>query len=203
MTLVVGLTGGIGSGKSTVSRLLSAQGAVVADADQIARELVEPGTPGLAAIVARFGREMLDSAGRLLRQELGRAVFADPTALSALNAILHPAIVAEIEARGTAAKLAGDPVFVIDAALLVEFGLHRRCDVVWVVTSDLERRVARVATRDGLDASRVRARIAAQATDEQRLKVADSVIDNRGDLAELERRVLDLWQPLGSPHVGS
>ena len=203
MTLVVGLTGGIGSGKSTVSIMLARLGATVLDADQLARELVEPGTPGLAAIAARFGDAMLDAAGRLRRQELGRMVFADPDALNDLNQLLHPAIVAEIEARVTAAKVAGDAVVVIDAALLVEFGLQRRCDVVVVVHCDVETRIARVVARDGLAEGRVRGRVDAQATDAQRLLEADLVIDNQGDLTELERQVGDVWTRLGSDHVGS
>ena len=202
MTLVVGLTGGIGSGKSTVSATLMGLGATVLDADLLARQLVEPGTPGLAAVAARFGNGLLDSDGGLLRQELGRLVFADPSALNDLNALLHPLIVAEIEARVTAAKLAGDAVVVIDAALLIEFGLHRRCDVVVVVTCDVQTRIDRVMARDDLPADRVRARIDAQATDAQRLLAADLVIDNQGDLTELEQQVRDVWARLGSDHVG-
>ena len=192
-TLVVGLTGGIGSGKSTVARLLGEHGAEVIDADQIARELVRPGSRALAAIGQRFGDRFIDEHGALRRKELGALVFADETALAALNALMHPAIVAVIESRLLSAAAGRIPVALIDAALLVELDLHRRCDQVIAVRADEERRIVRIAARDGLSAASVRARMAAQISDRQRVAVADHVIDNDGDLAELERAVATLW----------
>ncbi len=197
MTLIVGLTGGIGSGKSTVARMLAKLGAEVIDADAIARELVRPGTPILAAIGRRFGPQFIDDSGALRRKELGALVFADRAALSALNEMTHPAIMSTIEARVTVARLAEAPVVAIDAALLIELNVHKRCDQLIVVRADASVRVSRIVARDGLPAERARARIAAQISDEARLALADHVIDNDGDLTELERSVVDVWRRLG------
>lgn len=203
MTLKVGLSGGIGSGKSTVSAMLGALGAAVVDADLLAREVVAPGSPGLAAVAARFGQELLDEHGALRRQALGRIVFSDPEALDDLNGLLHPAIVAEIQARIAIAQAAGQDVVVIDAALLVEFGLHRDCDLVVVVRCDAQTRVARVMARDGLAEALVQARIDAQASDAARLQHADLIIDNNGDLVELEQHVAHVWARIGSQDAGN
>ena len=196
MTQVIGLTGGIACGKSTVARHLVELGATLVDADVIAREVVEPGSEGLAAIVARFGEEMADEVEGLRRKRLGALVFSDGQALAELNALLHPKISALIERRLESARRQGDPFVVIDAALLVEMGLHEHCDQVVVVDAPVKVQIERIAARDGLDGEQAQARIEAQATRERRLDVADFVIENAGDLAALNRQVDAFWQHL-------
>lgn len=188
--LRVGLTGGIGAGKSAVARLLSVRGAMVIDADVLSREVVEPGTEGLARIVAEFGDSVLAADGSLDRAALGRVVFADPGARARLNAIVHPLVAARTaELMATAPR---DSVVVHDVPLLTENGLAPNYDLVLVVEAPLSARLRRLAER-GLSESQARSRIAAQATDEQRRAIADEVIVNDGDLAQLEERVADLW----------
>jgi dephospho-CoA kinase len=188
--LRIGLTGGIGSGKSTVSRLLAARGAVVVDADLIAREVVEPGTPGLAAVVDAFGAGVLAADGSLDRPSLAAVVFADPEARRRLDAIVHPLV------RARATELTGaappDAVLVHDVPLLVEGGQAGAYDLVVVVEAEPETRVARLVQR-GLTADDARARMAAQATDEQRRAVADVVLDNSGTPDQLTEQVERLW----------
>ncbi|NUW39735.1 dephospho-CoA kinase [Nonomuraea rhodomycinica] len=192
--LKIGLTGGIGSGKSEVSRRLAARGAVVIDADKIAREVVEPGTPGLARVVAVFGDEVLRADGSLDREKLGSIVFSDPERLAALNAIVHPLVgerVAELQGQA-----ADDAIVVYDVPLLAENKLAPMYDVVIVVDASDETRVARLAEHRGMAESDARARIAAQATREERLAVAHIVIDNEGTLDALEARVGEVWDEL-------
>ena len=191
--LRVGLTGGIGSGKSTVAELLAAHGAVIVDADAIAREVLAPGTPGLAEVVAEFGPGVLAVDGSLDRAALGRTVFADPARLRRLEAITHPKVALESRRRLGAAP--ADAVVVYDVPLLVEKGLAAAHDVVVVVVAPLAARLARLAAR-GVDEQTARARVAAQADDDQRRAVADFVLDNSGDLPALERAVEGLWQAL-------
>ena len=191
----VGLTGGIASGKSAVAELLAARGALVVDADVLAREVVEPGTPGLAALVRRFGPEVLAPDGRLDRPALGRRVFgsdeAARTARRDLEAVVHPAVrarAAELEAGA-----ATNQVVVHVIPLLVETGQAGSFDLVVVVDVDPAVQRERLLHRDGLDAEQAQARIAAQATREERIAAADVVIDNGGTREELERHVADLW----------
>jgi dephospho-CoA kinase len=197
--LRIGLTGGIGSGKSTVSALLAERGAVVIDADRIAREVVEPGTPGLAAVVEAFGEQALRDDGSLNRPALAAIVFADPEARKTLDGIVHPLV------RARAAELAAtapeDAVVVHDVPLLVETGQAASYDVVLVVQTDPEVRVARLVQR-GLTAEDARARIAAQATDDQRRAVADVVLDNGGSEAELAAQVDRFWTERVQPALG-
>ncbi|RBY88344.1 dephospho-CoA kinase [Blastococcus sp. TF02A-26] len=202
--LRIGLTGGIGSGKSTVSRLLAERGAVVVDADAIAREVVEPGTVGLAAVVAAFGDEVLAADGTLDRPALGAIVFADPEARGRLNAIVHPLV------RERAAELAGqvpaDGVVVHDIPLLVESGqaageARSAHDLVLVVETDLDTRLARLVQR-GMTEDDARARIAVQATDEERRAVADVVLDNSGTPEELAAQVDRFWAEHVAPRLG-
>ncbi|WP_336029594.1 dephospho-CoA kinase [Geodermatophilus sp. FMUSA9-8] len=188
--LRIGLTGGIGSGKSTVAALLAARGAVVVDADRIAREVVEPGTPGLAAVVASFGPGVLTADGALDRAALASIVFADPEARARLDGIVHPLVRAR--AQEVVAGAAADAVVVQDVPLLVETGQAGQYDLVLVVEADLETRVARLLLR-GLTEEDARARIAAQATDEQRRAVADVVLDNSGAPDALAAQVERLW----------
>jgi len=190
----VGLTGGIGAGKSTVSTRLRELGAVVLDYDQLARDVVEPGTPGLAAIVERFGEGVLRPDGTLDRPALGAIVFADPTALKDLEAITHPAI-RELAARREA-EAGPDAVVVHDNALLVDMGAHRAMDVVVVVDVPESTQVQRLVEQRGLTEADARARIAAQLPREQRLAAADHVLDNGGTPEQLRAAVDALWTSL-------
>jgi dephospho-CoA kinase len=187
--LRIGLTGGIGSGKSTVAAQLAAHGAVIVDADRIAREVVAAGTPGLAAVVDAFGRDVLTDAGELDRPALAAVVFADVDARRRLDAIVHPLVrqrATELE------RAAGDAVVVHDVPLLVETGQAASYDLVLVVEADEADRVTRLVER-GLTEGDARARIAAQASDVQRRAVADVVLDNRGTPDELAAQVDRFW----------
>ena len=197
--LRIGLTGGIGSGKSTVSALLAARGAVVIDADRIAREVVEPGTPGLAAVVDAFGEQVLRDDGSLDRAGLAAVVFADPGARKTLDGIVHPLVRAR--SAELAAAVPDDAVVVHDVPLLVETGQAGSYDVVLVVRADPEVRVRRLVQR-GLSEEDARARIGAQATDEQRRHVADVVLDNDGTEQELAAQVERFWAERVRPAVG-
>jgi dephospho-CoA kinase len=192
--LKVGLTGGIGAGKSEVSRLLVEHGAVLIDADRIAREVVEPGTPGLAAVVEAFGSDVLAPDGALDRPALGAIVFADADRLAVLNSIVHPLVgarSAELEAAAT-----GDSVVVHDVPLLAENGLAPLYDVVVVVDASPETQLDRLVRLRGMSEEDARARMAAQATRDKRLDIADIVIDNDVPLDELHRRVDAVWADL-------
>lgn len=189
----VGLTGGVGSGKSTVSALLARHGALVIDADAIAREVVEPGTPGYDAVLARFGAEVVAADGTLDRPALAAVVFGDEAARADLNAIVHP-LVGERSAELMAAAAPQD-VVVYDVPLLVESRLGKAFDVVVVVEADVDTRLTRLAER-GLAESDARARMAVQASDEERRAVAHEVIANDGTREELAAEVDELWQRL-------
>ena len=197
--LRIGLTGGIGSGKSTVSRLLAERGAVIIDADVIAREVVEPGTPGLAAVVEAFGAEVLAPDGSLDRPALAAVVFADPESRRRLDGIVHPLVRAR--AIEVAAAAPTDAVLVNDVPLLVETGQASSYDLVLVVEADPETRIARLVQR-GLTAEDARARIAVQATDDERRAVADVVLDNSGTPEELATQVDRFWTEQVAPAVG-
>ncbi len=195
--LIVGLTGGIGAGKSAVAARLAAHGALIVDADMVAREVVARGTAGLAAVVAAFGPRILAGDGSLDRSALGDLVFSDPEARERLNAIVHPLV-----ERRTAEILAAAPedaVVVHDVPLLVENGLAPAYDVVVVVIADRDVRIARLRDTRGMNEEQARARMAAQASDEQRRAVADVVLDNSGTLLELRRQVDVLWRDRLAP----
>ncbi|WP_040336642.1 dephospho-CoA kinase [Candidatus Blastococcus massiliensis] len=194
--LRIGLTGGIGSGKSTVSALLASRGAIVIDADRIAREVVEPGTAGLAAVVEAFGDGVLTADGTLDRPALAGVVFADPAARARLDGIIHP-LVRETAGRLTAAA-PQDAVIVNDVPLLVETGQAGSYDLVLVVEVDLPTRLARLVER-GMTEDDARARIDAQATDEQRRAVADVVLDNSGSREQLAEQVDRFWRERVEP----
>jgi len=197
--LRVGLTGGIGSGKSEVARRLAERGAVVIDADVAAREVVVPGSPGLAQIAAAFGEGMLRPDGSLDRERLGQTVFADPGLRATLNAIVHPLVRTWMEEAERAAVRAAPPpgpVIVHDVPLLAESRGKAGFDVVIVVDVPPELQVERLVRLRGMAADQARARMAAQASREQRLAVADIVIDNSGSLEDLDRRIAEVWADL-------
>ena len=193
--LRVGLTGGIASGKSTAAEELAARGAVLVDADLLAREMVEPGTSGLAAVVARFGPEVLQG-DRLDRAALGRLVFADAEARRDLERILHP----RVRARAAEIEAAADPgaVVVHVIPLLVETGQADDFDVCVVVDLDPDTQLRRLRERNGLSAEEARARVEVQASRAERLAVADRVLHNEGSPEELRRQVEDLWSELSA-----
>jgi len=197
----VGLTGGIGAGKSEVSRRLAALGAVVVDADRAAREVVEPGTPGLDQIARTFGPGVLRPDGALDRAKLAEIVFGDEEARGRLNAIVHPLVhdwMRAAEAAAMASTTAGgddELVIVHDVPLLAEGRRGGEFDLVVVVDVPPDVQVERLAAR-GMPAEQARARMAAQASREQRLAIADIVIDNSGTLADLDRRMADVWADL-------
>ena len=193
----VGLTGGIGSGKSTVAQMFADLGAWVVEADAIAREVVAPGSEGLAELVERFGSQILTDNGDLDRAAVAAVVFSDPSARERLNAIVHPLI-----ARRTTELIAAipqDAVLVHDVPLLVELGMQATYDLVVVVDAPDDVRVQRLVQR-GLDEDDARARIAAQASRDERLAVADVIIENTGDLDDLRTQVKAAWpQVSGQP----
>lgn len=189
--ILVGLTGGIGSGKSTVSAALAERGAVIVDADAVTRDVQRPGSPVLAAMAERFGAEVIAADGALDRAAVAAIVFADPEALAALNAIVHPAVGAEINRRVTE-QVATDHIVVLDIPLLTENprdGLQGKI----VVDVPVEVQVERLVRFRGFDEADARARIARQATREQRLEGASFVVDNSGDLDALAPQVEALW----------
>ena len=191
----VGLTGGIASGKSLVAAELAARGAIVIDADVLAREVVEPGTPALAAIVERFGSQVL-TGGQLDRSRLAEIVFADPLARRDLERIVHPAVRARAIELERAAG--GSAVVVHVIPLLVETGQQQNFDFVVTVDVDQETQIRRVIARNGLSRADAEARIAAQATREDRRAAADVVLDNTGTLAQLSDQIAALWAVLTS-----
>ena len=196
--LRVGLTGGIGSGKSEVSRRLAAHGAVLIDADVAARAVVAPGTPGLSRVAEAFGAGVLGPDGALDRERLGAIVFGDPDARATLNAIVHPLVGQWMRAAEQAAVAAadGDVIIVHDVPLPAENRRDGDFDLVIVVDVPPELQLERLVGQRGMTPDQARARMAAQASREQRLAVADLVIDNSGSLADLDRRVADLWADL-------
>jgi dephospho-CoA kinase len=190
----VGLTGGIGAGKSAVSSRLAARGAIVIDSDVLAREVVAKETEGLAQVVAAFGPEVLTADGEMDRPAVGRIVFGDAAARKRLEAVIHPRVrarAAEIEASAP-----DDAIVVHDIPLLVETGQADKFDVVLVVDVPADVQLERLTQQRKMAADEAEQRIASQATREQRLAVADIVVDNSGTLAELETRLDEVWATL-------
>lgn len=185
----VGLTGGIGSGKSTVARMLGVAGFAVVDADQIARDIMAPGSPVLDEVAAAFGADLIGGDGALDRGELARRAFATKEDTQRLNAITHPAIRAESERRFAAAEEAGEQAVIYDMPLLVDLGLNQDMDLTVVVDVDKEERIRRLVDKRGLEEADARARMAQQIDDATRLAAADVVIDNNGPLEALEPQV--------------
>jgi dephospho-CoA kinase len=189
--LKVGLTGGIGSGKSEVSRRLASYGALIIDADQVAREVVEPGTPGQAQVVDAFGMDVLASDGTLDRPRLGEIVFSDDALRAKLNAIIHPLVrdrIRELEAGAEAGAVVVEAV-----PLIAENGMAGLYDLVVVVDVPPRIQEDRLVRDRGMTREQVAARVAAQASREDRLAIADIVLDNSGSLDELDREVGELW----------
>jgi len=196
--LRAGLTGGIGSGKSEVSRRLAAHGAVIIDADVAARAVVAPGTPGLARVVEAFGADVVGPDGGLDRDRLGAIVFRDPASRVTLNAIVHPLVGEWMRAaeRAAADAARGDLIIVHDVPLLAENRRANDFDLVIVVDVPPELQLQRLVSQRGMTPDQARARLAAQAGRSQRLAVADLVIDNSGSLADLDCRVAEVWTDL-------
>ena len=197
--IVVGLTGGIGSGKSTVAAMLMRRGAVLIDADEIADEVVEPGRPAYAKVVERFGDEVVAADGRLDRPALAAIVFGDPRSLSDLEAIVHPEVRTEVAMRLTA-ESSGDRVVVVDIPLLVESGARRDYGLSGVLVVDVPPEIAveRLVDIRQMDRADAKARIANQATRSERIASADFVIMNMGTLDELEEMAGRAWEWIGT-----
>lgn len=192
----LGLTGGIGSGKSTVSQMLADAGLTIVDADKIARLVVEPGQPALEELAAAFGADILRPDGTLNRSLLAHRAFASPEATAQLNAITHPRIEEERERQFAAAEECGADWVVYDMPLLVEQGAHKAMDYVVVVDVPADVRIRRLVESRGMDADDARKRIAAQVSDEERRKAADTVLDNSGSIEQLRAQVADLVRSL-------
>src|SRR3954451_14365984 len=189
----IGLTGNIACGKSTVGRMLVAKGAEYVDADRLVHVLMEPGAPEHAQIVERFGPGIQKDDGTIDRPRLGGIVFTDPAALKDLEAILHPGVRAEIRRRLAASTA---PIFVVDAIKLIEGGLSREVDAVWVVTCPRAEQTRRLMTERGLTAEQAEIRISAQGSQEEKVRQATVVIDNSGTVADMERQVTEALESL-------
>jgi dephospho-CoA kinase len=195
--LIVGLTGGVASGKTAVSKILSEEGAYIIDADQIARELVQPHTPLWSELIRVFGKKILDQDGSMHRKKLAAIVFSDPQQRNLLNQMMHPRIKEEIDRRveGIGQK---DPeaIVVIDAALLVELGYHREMDKLIVVASTVRQQIERLKEREGASEEEARKILSSQMILDEKLKVADFVIPNEGSLEETRRMAKEVFQEL-------
>ncbi len=189
----IGITGNIGCGKSTVLCMLAALGARVIDADKLAHTVMRAGTPVWDAVVAEFGRDIVGADGEINRPALGRVVFSDPTALRRLEAIVHPAVRTELQAQIAAAT---EPVVVVEAIKLVEGGLYRLLDALWIVTCDPEQQIERLVQQRGMSRADALQRIAAQAPITEKLPLAHVVIDNSGNVAETWQQVRAAWNAL-------
>ncbi|MEW6272152.1 MAG: dephospho-CoA kinase [Thermodesulfobacteriota bacterium] len=195
--LVIGLVGGIGSGKSTAAAILAELGAEVINADVIGHEVYAPGKPGFDAIVAEFGTDVVGPDGRIDRKRLGALVFADSAKLSRLNAIVHPLIRAEIERRITRAREENRVrAVVVEAAILLEAGWRSLVDQVWVICARRDDVVERLASQRGMAEAETAARMAKQMAEGERRAAADVVIENEGSIDDLRARLAGLWQTL-------
>ncbi len=190
--VVIGLTGNIACGKSTVARMLAEKGACVIDADAIAHEVIRKGTPAYDAVLQRFGPGILGPDGEIDRRRLGEIVFRDPVALRDLEAIVHPAVLKEIQRRILACS--GAPAIVVEAIKLIESGFARACDALWVVTCPEAEQIRRLMRERGFTEEEARIRIRAQPPQEEKIRQADVVIDNGGDLEATRRQVEAAWR---------
>ncbi len=193
--MIIGLTGSIGSGKSTVSKRLASLGARVLDADAVSRALTRPGGEALPAIFAAFGPDVIDERGALDRRALAKIVFSDAAAREKLNAILHPMVRAHMQKETLRIQHEDKRALIVwDVPLLIEAGWHEACDEVWLVLALEALRIARVSSRDNAAPDEVRARILAQMGDEQKARFADEIIENNGGLEALYARVDGLYR---------
>jgi dephospho-CoA kinase len=195
MPYIIGLTGNIGTGKSTIAGLLQDLGAEVMDADRLAHEVMAPGTAEWQQLADRFGDEVLQADGAVDRRRLGAIVFADPIALRDLETILHPGVRQRIRARFAAAER---PVIVVEAIKLLEGGLYLEVDAVWVVTAPRDEQVRRLMATRGLSQAEAETRVDSQAPQAEKVARADVVIENGGDLQDTRRQVLSAWQAVPS-----
>jgi dephospho-CoA kinase len=191
---VIGLTGGIGTGKSTVAQILEAQGAPILNADLVGHEVYLPGRPAYHEIIEAFGREVVAEDGTIDRKKLGPIVFADPKNLSKLNSITHSRMKGMMREKLVDIEKQGHEIAVLEAALLLEAKWDDLADEIWVTVTDSEIAASRVAERSGLAKEQVMERIRSQMTNEDRIKRASVVIDTGGDMASTERQTLDNWQ---------
>jgi dephospho-CoA kinase len=193
---VIGLTGGIGSGKSTVSQILAELGAVVLDADKVGHEAYQPGTEVWKEVVAAFGQEVVAADGSIDRKKLGAIVFGDPVALECLNGIMHPRMYDMMAAKIEEYRRQGVKVVVLEAAILLEAGWTPLVDEVWLTVASESAVVRRAKERTGLPEEQIRSRIRSQLSNEERKKQASVVISNDGSLDELRAKVVELWEGL-------
>lgn len=191
--MVIGLTGGIASGKSTVSAKLKDLGAYIIDVDVLARDVVSKGEIAYNRIVQSFGPDILLKTGEINRKKLGNIVFSDKKKLALLNSITHPEIISRVKDKIAELKAAGKKVIVVDAAILIEMGLYKYVDSVWVVVVDRETQIKRLMKRDKFDYEDSENRINSQFTNEVRKKYADVIIDNNRPFEEVERKIEELW----------
>ncbi|MCC5911764.1 MAG: dephospho-CoA kinase [Clostridiaceae bacterium] len=192
---VIGLTGGIATGKSTVSKILKNLGAVIIDADQVARQIVEKETPALKEIIDYFGKDILLDNGELNRKKLGEIVFSNPSQLKKLNAITHPRISQEIQNQINNYKQSEkNNAIIIDAPLLIETDLKNVVDEIWLVTLPKEKQIQRLIDRDHLTHEEIKGRLDSQMSQEEKISYAHQVIDNSGSIEELEQQVIRLWE---------
>ncbi len=191
-TFIIGLTGNIGTGKTTILRMLAARGAHIIDADDVAHVVIQPGAAAYNDVVATFGRDVLDEQGVVDRKRLGQVVFADPAKLAHLEQITHPAVIATVNAEIARAL---EPVVVVEAIKLLEAGMAATmCDQVWVVTSPVEQQIERLMAERGMSRAAALARLATQSPQSFKTGQADVIIDNSGTLADLEKQVDAAWQ---------
>jgi dephospho-CoA kinase len=193
---VIGLTGGIGSGKSTVARLLAERGAVIMDLDKVGHEALKKGSQAYGEVVGEFGKEILDAGGEIDRSKLGRIVFNNHEALMRLNRIVHPAIDNSVNTEIEKYRQQGVKVVVLEAAAMLEAGKTAQVDELWVTAAPEATVFRRVLERGGLSEQEIRARIKAQLSNKERIKQADVIIDTDGTLDELKDRVKAEWEKL-------
>ncbi|MEW6243289.1 MAG: dephospho-CoA kinase [Bacillota bacterium] len=196
--IVIGLTGGIASGKSTVSKMLASLGAYVIDADELAKDAIAPGTAGFAELVRAFGDHILTPHGDVDRKRLASIAFADPDKLSLLNRIVHPRVVAMVSELIRAARERGEKVVVVDVPLLIEAGLTHMVDTVWLVWVDSDTQIRRLLERDRYSMKEATLRLSAQMPLDEKKKYADVVIDNSGTREDTEKQVRALWREIES-----
>ena len=201
--MVIGLTGGIASGKSTISEMLRELGAAVIDADLVSRDVVSQGSNAYNRIIESFGEDILLSDGEINRKKLGNIVFSDEEKLKLLNEITHPEIIENVNATIEALRKQQKKIVVVDAAILIEMGLNKHVDCVWLVLANRETQLKRVMERDKLSNEDAWNRINAQMSNEERLKYADAIIDTTLPVGEVRNRVKELWFSLQSGEINN